>query len=59
MMNQFMVASRKDKIILLNPPMREMSYLEALELAAWIVCLAEPMSGLDFKVILSKVQSGE
>lgn len=57
--NKFMVGAQGDKITLLN--IRGPSYLskdEALNLAAWLVSLADP-GGEKFTDMLSAVQNGD
>ena len=52
--NEHFVGVRGDKILILKPAMGEMSREEALELAAWIVALADPL-GARFQAILAEV----
>lgn len=53
--NKFGVSIHGDNIALLLPLRGEMARDEALQLAAWIVAVADP-SGKYFQEILSKVQ---
>lgn len=47
-MNKYLVGARGDKIAIQNPPRGDMTRDDALELAAWIVAIADPV-GNDFK----------
>jgi len=38
--NKFFVAAQADKIVLLNPPRAPLTKNDALNLAAWLVCLS-------------------
>ncbi len=53
--NQFGVGVLGDKVVILMPPTRPLTNREALELAAYLVCMTLlPIS--EFKAVLEEVQ---
>lgn len=54
--NYFVVTTSGGSILILDPPSGPMSRNEALNLAAWLVALADPDGG-DFVDMLTDVQS--
>jgi hypothetical protein len=56
--NRFLVAVHGERVQLLNPPKRPITKKEALNLAAWLVALADPKAGTgegEFTALLAKV----
>jgi hypothetical protein len=54
--NRFMVACQGDLVIVMAPPMLPMTRDFALNLAAYLVCMADPL-GERFAQVLKAVQS--
>lgn len=54
MLNKFLVGANGRGIVIGIPP-RQLSYDEALELAAHLVALAEPFAGKKFAEVLNEV----
>lgn len=54
--NKFAVGMQAGDIALLNPPPRRITRQDALLLAAYLVCMADP-SGEEFPKVLEAVQS--
>lgn len=52
----FMVAMQGDKIVIMRPPTRPLTIDEALNLAAWLVALSDPL-GERFNKMLQAVLS--
>ncbi len=55
-MNRFLVGSRGGRIVIGNPP-ASMSADDAIELAAFLVAMAEPFALKTFNAVLEEVQS--
>lgn len=55
--NKFMVGVRVDKIIIMMPPRRELSKADALNLAAWLVTLADDEPPHKFLSIVEAIQN--
>lgn len=57
-MNKYLVgANHAGLIVIQNPPRGRISPADALELAAWIVVMAEPNAPRPFAEVLEEVQS--
>ena len=55
--NLFAVGLQGDTIVVLNPPRLPMTYDVALNLAAWLVVLADGRAGHSFDAVLSAVHN--
>ena len=56
MENEWFVSVQGDAILIMRPPVGPISKRQALELAAWIVALADPL-GKDFEKVREQVES--
>jgi hypothetical protein len=57
--NKFLVSARGEDVYLLGAPLGGISADDALNLAAWLVAIAQPSASLDFDDLLTVVQSGD
>lgn len=56
-LNEFIVASTRNGLVLMNPPRGSFSADRALVLAAWLVAMAEHQASHTFTEVLEAVQS--
>jgi hypothetical protein len=55
--NKFLVSGTGRGIVIMNPPRKEISHEDALLLAAYLVSMSDPYSGMKFEDVLNAVQS--